>query len=481
MVFLICLLSVPAESQVRTEAAAETEAPLVLSLEQALKIALSENLSVRIADEEIRKQEYAEKGSYSALFPQVSGTGSFQRTIKKQVMYFDMDMGSMFPGGKPGTEGSGAGTSGGTAGDRPAGKRPSDGIEVGRWNTYDFGVTATLPLVNVQLWESLRISGRNVDLAVEKARESRLEMVTQVKQAYYAVLLAKEVFSVYRGVYENAVDSYRQTEMKFNAQKASELDLVRARSNMANAVPNVYNAENSVMLALWQLKAVIGMDLDRHIDVAGSLEDCAGTLFREIQEHADRPLTDNSTLRQLAIQAEQLALKIKADRLAYAPSLGMNFKYSYNAMANDFDFSEYRWTPHAFVGFSLSIPIFSGGKRYNDLRQSKVQLGQLELQRADAERKLKIAVRQSLSTMETDMKSHASADEAVRLARKAYDIAARSYQTGKSTLTDLNAAQLALTQAQLAGTQAVYDFMVAKAGLEKTLGCDFLEEEGRTE
>ncbi|HCY73375.1 MAG TPA: TolC family protein, partial [Rikenellaceae bacterium] len=49
-----------------------------------------------------------------------------------------------------------------------------------------------MPLVNLQLWESLKITGQDVELAVEKARSSRLEMVSQVKNAFYAVLMAKE-------------------------------------------------------------------------------------------------------------------------------------------------------------------------------------------------------------------------------------------------------------------------------------------------
>ena len=149
----------------------------------------------------------------------------------------------------------------------------NNGFAVGRWNTYNYGVSAQMPLVNAQLWESLRISGQAVDLAVEKARSSRLDMVTLVKQAFYAVLLAKEAFNVYKDVYENAVENFVQTEKRFNAEKASELEYTRAKSVVANAIPNVYNAESSIILALWQLKAVMGVDLERNIDVAGSLGD----------------------------------------------------------------------------------------------------------------------------------------------------------------------------------------------------------------
>lgn len=153
-----------------------------------------------------------------------------------------------------------------------------------------------MPIVNAQLWESLKISGQSVDLAVEKARSSRLDMVTQVKQAYYSVLLAKEAFNVYKDVYENAVDNFAQTERRYNAQKASELEYTRAKSTVAAAIPDVYNAESSVILALWQLKAVMGVDLDRNIDVSGSLEDFSKEMFRDINENSDPSLEYNTTL-----------------------------------------------------------------------------------------------------------------------------------------------------------------------------------------
>ena len=94
------------------------------------------------------------------------------------------------------------------------------------------------------------------------------------------------------------------------------------------------------------------------------------------------------------------------------------------------------------------------------------------MQVANTERQLKIAIRQSLNTMETNMKSYYAAQEAVASAQKAYDIAEASYQVGRSTFVDLNDAQLALTQSRLAQSQAIYNFVNAKTQLEQTLGVD---------
>ena len=75
------------------------------------------------------------------------------------------------------------------------------------------------------------------------------------------------------------------------------------------------------------------------------------------------------------------------------------------------------------------------------------------------------------------MKTYEAAGEALQSAEKAYSIAVKSYNVGRSTMTDLNDAQLILTQTQLQATQAIYSFLTAKAALEETLGYDFNPEE----
>ena len=455
------------------------EAPTVISLEQALQIALSENASVKVADKEIERTGYARKGTYASLFPNVSGSGSYQRTLKKQVMYMDFDMGDL--GGLGGGDTPEAPAETKAGGKDSGGMTSGGGIEVGRWNTWSAGVSASMPLVNAQLWKSLQISDQDVELSIEKARGSRLDMVTQVKQAYFACLLARDAFNVYKSVYENAVENLDLTQKKYNAQKASELDLTRAKATVANAIPNVYDAENSVMLSLWQLKAVMGIGLDENIDVAGELADYGQHMFYDIHSNDDLDLSDNTTMRQLAIQAEQLANTVKLQKYANIPSLSLAFAYSLNAMTNDFKFSEYHWSPYSYVGLSLNIPIFAGGSRHNAVKQTQVQAQELAIQRTNTERQLKIAIRQYLNSMETAMKSYGAAQSAVETAEKAFNIAQKSYNVGRSTLTDLNDAQLAFTQSQLSVSQAVYNFVIAKANLESVLGADFIDEAGNVQ
>ena len=488
-------LAFPALAQYQDAAPQSEAGKVVLTLEDALKIALSENTSVKVADMEIERQQYARKGSYAALLPQVSASGMYSYALKKQKVYFGSDK----------KDGDGEGSSGGgMAGmmaslmnpimyyinqlyagtgvpfvpyvDPDAGKESggsSEPMEMGRTHSVTFGLSAQMPVVNFQLWESLRLTGDQVELAVEQARESRLGTVASVKQAFYGILFAKEAYKVYNSVYENAVENFRLTEMRYNAAKASELDLTRAKANVAAAIPNLYNAENSVELALWQLKAVMGVDLDRNIDVAGTLEEYAGQMFSDIAEGEGASLDGNSQLRQLAQQAEMLSRQIRMQQYAYLPTLALTFSYSYLTQSDIFNLSQWKWFPSSTIGLSLSIPIFSGGQRYHAIKQTRVQADELDLQRENAERQLRIGIRQSLGTMDTAMRTYDASKEALTSAEKAYDIAVKSYQLGKSTLTDLNNVELTLTQSRLAVSQAIYNFVIAKAGLEQTLGYDF--------
>lgn len=459
-VLLFAALQSPAaqsEFQTNWEQSSQPDtSSLVLSLEDALKIAMSENVSVKIADREITRTKYAKKGAYAALYPQIDASLGYQYTVEFQKMYMSGAASRFMPTDTTGKGGDG-------------------GITVGYRNNWSAGVTATMPIVNAQLWESLKISADEVELSIEKARGSRLDMVTEVKDAFFAVLWARDANAVYEKVYDNAKKSLEVTQNKYNAQKASEMDLARAKTTMANAIPNVYNSRNLIDLSLWRLKAVMGIPLDEKVDVKGTLSDYAQTLFYDLHEHDNIDLSRNTSLKQLDIQIEELSKTIRLNKFAYIPSLALAFNYTYTGMGNNFNFSEYKWTPYSYIGLSLQIPIFSGMKRLNNVRQSRIQHEEMQLTRSDLERQLRIAVKSDLSTMETSMKSFYAAQSAVASAQKSYDISYKSYEVGRSTLLELNSAMLALSQAELMQWQAVYDFLTAKSDLEKQLGKDYQE------
>jgi outer membrane protein TolC len=412
---------------------------LWLTLDQALQIALSENPTIHVADQEITKQEYAKKGTYSSLFPQVDFSGAYQRTIEKQTMYMD------------GMEGM------------------SGGLKVGRDNYYSAGFTASMPLISAPLWQSLKISAYDVEVSIEKARSSRIEMEDQVKQAFYSVLLAHDALNVFRQAYDNAVFNYNEIERKYQQGLLAEYDLIRANVNVKNAEPNMYDAENSLILARWRLKALLGLDLESNIECVGSLSDFEQNLIGDYL-NTNLSLENNSNLKQLDLQHKQLETTKKMQTAQYYPTLSLGFDYQWISMNNNFKFKDYNWDPYSTLSLSLKIPIFSGGKRYSDVKQTQISIKQLENQRLDTERSLNVAAKQYNDQMKTCIKQYQAASAGVEEAEKSYNITMKRYETGEGTMLEINDAQLSLTQSQLNLNQSIYNYLVAKSGLDKTLG-----------
>ncbi|MDO4756077.1 MAG: TolC family protein [Parabacteroides sp.] len=447
----LMMIMLPALALTRVEA----QETLVLDIGQALKIALSENPTVKVADKEIEKKEYAKKGAYAALFPQINFSADYSRTLKKQVMYMDgFDMGS----------------SGSTS--LPEGTEMPDmskGIEVGRDNNWSLGFSAGMPLINASLWKSLDISAVGVELAIEQARSSKISMVNLVKKSFYSVLLANDSYRVFKDSYDNAIVNYNDIKQKYEQGTVAEYDLIRADVTVQNREPNMLQAENAVILAEWQLKALLGMDLETDIECKGHLTDFENELLGDYLA-TDTTLTNNSDLKQIDLQTKQLNFTLKMQKFDYLPTLSLSGSYMWNAMNNDFKFKDYRWNPYSVIGVSLSIPIFSGGQRYNKIKETRSSIEQLRLQREDTQRSLKLAIKQQMDNMTTCIKRFTASQRGVEQADRGYLIAQKRYDVGTGTLLELNDAQLALTQAKLNFNQAIYDYMVAKSDLEKVLG-----------
>ena len=429
-VALVCVTAVPAVAQENTEAAAST--PLVLTLDEALQIALSENPTVKIADQTIEKKKYAKKGTYAALWPEISASATYQRYIKKQTFHI---MGQT--------------------------------MEVGTANNYSGGVSAALPVVNVQLWKSLKLSAMDVELAVEQARSSRIDMVEQVSKAFFQVLLAKDSYDVYKRVYDNAVENHRIVEKRYSVGQVSEYDFIRSQVSVANAEPNVFNAENSIVLALWQLKALLGVDLSKDVDCVGKLSDYEAELNSQV-EMGD--LSENSTMKQFDIQENMLTQALKIKRAANLPSLAASINYMFTAMDETYHFSDYHWNPYSVAVFSLNIPIFAGGKRRAEINQAKIDLNSLQLQRENTERQLRTAMMSYYSNMLTNVKQFHSSSQTISQAKRGYEIAVKRYEVGGGTLVDVDNSQLAYTQAELTRSTAIYNYLTNQVSMAKIMG-----------
>ena len=420
-----------------TATGAKAQDTLRISLKEAIQIALSENPTVKVADQEIQLKKEANREVIWGLLPEVSLVGSFNHTIEKQS--FAM-MGQV--------------------------------MRVGTMNNASGGVTASLPVFVPALYQSMKLTKTDVQLALEKARSSRLDMVNQVTKAFYQLLLAQDSYEVLKKSYKQSEDNYNIVVAKFEQGKVSEYDKISADVQMRSLKPTVVSAGNGVNLAMLQLKVLMGMESSIPVTVVGNLKDYEMAMFtRQAQPQPENIVGGNTTLRQLDLNYDMLQRNLKMKYTNFMPTLALSFQYMYTSMSENWRIFHYKWNPYATVGLSLSIPLFKGGN-FSQVKQAKLQLKQMDLTRINTERQLKMQAQSYLNNMSASTEQVVSNKEAVLQAEKGRTIAEKRYEVGRGTILELNSSEVALTQAQLTYNQSIYDYLVAKADLDLVMGVE---------
>lgn len=428
----------------------------VLTLDECIYIALSENPTVKVADLEVVKVQYSRDETLANLLPNVSFSGQYNRTLKKQVAYMNLD-------------GFGGGQEGEAAPEESGESRGDKGFEMGLDNSYSMGFSASMPLIAPQMWASMKLSEVEIESAVEKSRASRLDMVNQVKNAYYALLFAIDSKRTVQQSYDMARTTYESYVNRQAVGDASEYDVLRASVAMQNIEPELYQCEIAIRQARLQLAILMGMDVNTSFTIAGDLEQFSADMY----EHAlslQADLTNNTQLIQNQIQTRQLRQTLSYQRAAWYPTLSVTGNYMWNSSSNGSPFSNFRWTPYSVVGLQLTIPLYTGGARYSRVRQAQVALDQMEYTRDDLTRSLTSQAALAIDNINLNIKQVASSQLSVSQAERAHTIQQQSFEIGATTYLDLRDSELSLTRARLSYLQAIYNYLVADSNLELLLG-----------
>ncbi len=418
----------------------EPGSTLTMSRYDCLRIALDKSPTIQVADMEIKRVDYSKKETVASLFPQIDFSAAYQRTIELQTIRMNM-------GGQ------------------------SQSLKMGSDNMWNFGFSASLPLVAPTLWKAVQISDTEILAKAEAARTSRIEMVDQVNQAYYGLLLAIASQKVIQDNYDLAKFNADLYQKQFEVGTASEYDVLRSSVQVKNIEPELLQADIAVKQCKLTLKVLMGISTDFDIIPADSLAEYRDQMA-SIPHDRDHWLSDNPSLRELDIQGKMLDQTVTLRKFAWIPTLAATFNLSWNSLSNGSPFKNQEFNPYSVVGLSLSVPIFAGGKRLYSLKQAKVQRQELALQRENLLNSLNMQVDIAIDNVNRQAAQIESSEESVQQAEKAHQIMQKSFEIGAATYLNLRDSEMAETSAKLAYYQAIYNYLISQSQLDRLLGRD---------
>lgn len=416
---------------------AGTNAVLKLALDDALNIALSDNPTIKVAEQQIEVKKISKDEAWQTLLPSADFSGTVQYTLLAALMKLN---GMEFKMGQDNT------------------------------STWNGQIQISMPIFAPTVYATMNMTKTDLINAIEQSRSSKLDLVNQVTKAYYQVILAQDSYDVLCKSLEQAQKNFDVVKSLYELGGTSEYDKISAEVQLRSLNPTVIQARNAVSLAKLQLMVLMGVDPETEIVVEGSLEDYEDLLYGEALQAGGYSLANNTNMRQLKLNETMLNQTLHMQKMNFLPTLSLAGTYSFQSLYNDnWNVFDYTWAKSSSIVLSLSVPIFRIGN-FTKLRSTRLQISQLNENIGYTEKQLNMQVRSYVDNMKASAEQVASNHEAIEQAEKGREIASKRYEIGKGTILELNNSEVSLTQAKLTYSQSIYNYLAAKADLDKVLG-----------
>jgi len=436
-VFLLCILmsAVPAASLL-----GQAEK---LTLERAITIAIENNPNLEASRLEVNRASARVREAWGTALPRIDLNANYTRALKKPVFFLpdftNPDSDEIIP------------------------------IEIGATHSVDMIVSGEQVLFDAAVFIGVGAAQTYAKASREGFRASQVDVVTNTRNAFYGVLVAKEVVALMRENIQYSQENLKNVRILFEQGLVSEYDRLRAEVTVENIRPELINAENAYLVAINNLKNAIGIPYDTEIEVEGRLEynPVPDSLVAKAQEVV---LRSNASLSALKLQAQVNDAITSAQRSYYLPRLSAFGNYTYQAQKNAFTLSTNDFITSAIVGLNLRFNIFEGFQTSARVEQAELEYRKTQEQISSLELALQTAAETAILEMNKARQRIESQGRTVEQAERGYKIATTRYSSGQGTQLEVNDAQLALATAKVNRIEAIFEYTIAINELERLLG-----------
>jgi len=504
---LVTLLFLPGNS-----VAQDSGTDIVLTLDEAVQIALIQNLALENARLDIENGRAQVGEGWSELFPQFDINANYNRNIRQANPFAGSQAGGLFQ--SLGfldwlTFNEQARTDGNVGTDPISAQefflRQAQGLEAAGITFEDNDNPFAVPSVYVA---GLSISQKLLDGRVllgaygaskwlrpfneEGFRRQEQLIVRDVKNAWYAAMLAESQVTVSMASVERSRRTLAEVSRQVNQGVAPKFQRLSAEVEVSNLETALMQAEIAREAAKDNLKLLLGMPATNTISLRGNLEAAMRSdyLVDSSDDSALQALSRRPDLKQAEMGIELELIQLKVVKSEYIPTINAvaNFsvlgnipdnRLSYSAVDGDpFQFTSSQrgyfddayWDRSTSVGFSLSWNIFNGLATHRRIQQRKIAIQKAENDLEFLTRSIRIEIDQSLRNLRAAHRRMQTQEQNLSNARLNFEYAETRLREGVATPLEVREASDQLDQTQLNFLQAVHDVLVAQSTYEAAVG-----------
>lgn len=425
---------------------AHTQERLTLTLEKSISLALSQNPFYLASQDRVEASQSRLRQAAAQFFPSLNA--SALQNLDEKV--FVLEFPSFIPGGQP------------------------QRVAIDFTKDYQLALSFTLPLfTGGRLTSGYKQAKYNFFSTQESVRQTSQETVFNVKRGYYGYLLAKKLVDVSEEALTLAGKLSQNVKNMYEVGIASRLDLLRAEVRVANLKPSVLQARNNLAVAELSLKTLLGLDLVQPVEIIGEMT--YEPVEIKLEESLAKALANRPELSQVNYQKKMAQEMVKIARAAGLPTLAVSGSYSY--WADLFSFKRDNWQSFYSFNLVLDIPIFNGFSTSAKVAESEAMIREIEHTEKGLIDGIKFEVESAVLTLNQAKESLLSQEKNIEQARESVRVAELNYGEGLATILDVDSAQVALSEARINYLQALYEYTVSLAQLERAMGLGWKESE----
>lgn len=350
----------------------------------------------------------------------------------------------------------------------------------------DYGIYAGYRNDNqmgLSIKDSVYTGGRNMSLLKqskikftiqeETLRAQKLQVEYELKRLYYGLLLAYEVERIEKNLVDQANAHYDDVKSKFEQGTASQFDVLQSKVQVSKVIPGLVRARNDISLITEELKKLLGISFDKVIIIKERL----GYSPIEIQEidFLQYAYVHNPQMILNAFGVDVSKLNINVARSEGLPQLDANLNYIYRSSNwnNMFNSRHNNWSG----GVALTVPIFDAFSTKAKVDAAKAQYKKSILEEKDFKDQINVDVRKACLDLKESQTIILSQEDAISEAAEALRLANVKYDNGVGTNLDVLDSQVSLSEVEKNLVGGKYDYLMAKAYLDDTLGISVFKEE----
>ncbi len=407
-----------------------------LNLERCVEIALKMHPNIAAALHNVNANVSRVGEAKSNYYPQINWSSSYNRISQAS--------------GRSGSSFSSIGTTGSLSGGTGSFDQYSTGFSLSQ-DIYDFGKTPS----------QVRIQNFNVNSSRSDLENVTEQVIFNVRQTYYGILQAKRSRDVSADTVKQFQQHLDQAKGFYTVGTKPKFDVTKAEADLSNAKLNLIKAENALRLAVVTLNNAIGVPDAPEYIIEDNLSFKKYTITFE--DALSKAYQSRPDLQSIVAKRQAAEKSIDLAKTGYYPVLTGNA--AYNWAGENFPL-DHGWE----VGAAISFPVFNGFLTKYQVEEAKANLNVLRANEESLRQSIFSDVQQAYLNLKQAEESIPTAELGVKQAEENFEIANGRYAAGVGNPIEVTDAEVLLSNAKLSYIQALYNYKVSQASLEKAMG-----------